>query len=357
MNRIDHDRRIGVPAGHRCVVARARPARIVRWRAQGAGAKQAPIFEVDPLWPKPLPNHWVTGSTIGLSVDAQDNVWTIHRPNTVEDNFKAADIKVGDARGRDDEAQPGAPSARPAAGSGSIGKCCKVAPPVLVYDQAGNLVKSWGGPGPGLRLAGQQSRHHRRSQRQRLAGRQRREGHADPEVQRRRGVPVSAGQARRPQRQQRHRELLAAHEDLRRRGGQRDVHLATGTATAASSCSTPTPGKYKRHWGAYGNKPSDERDARVQPRRPAVEAVQHRALRDRLEGRPRLRVRSRERSHSGVPQGRDVREGSVHRRQHVPVRFRVGHDLLARSAADLHLRGERRRREDQHPAARARSRC
>ena len=74
------------------------------------GARQAPIFEVDPFWPKPLPNHWVTGSTIGLSVDAQDNVWTIHRPNTVEDNFKAADIKVGDARGRDDEAQPGAPA-------------------------------------------------------------------------------------------------------------------------------------------------------------------------------------------------------------------------------------------------------
>ena len=78
-----------------------------------SSARQAPIFEVDPFWPKPLPNHWVTGSTIGLSVDAQDHVWTIHRPNTVEDNFKAADIKVGDARGRDDEALPGRPGRRP----------------------------------------------------------------------------------------------------------------------------------------------------------------------------------------------------------------------------------------------------
>src|ERR1043165_7995661 len=93
-----------------------------------AQSKQAPVFEVDPFWPKPLPNHWVTGSTIGLSVDAQDNVWTIHRPNTVEDNFKAADIKVGEARGRDDEAQPGAPASQPIAGAGFIGKCCKVAP-------------------------------------------------------------------------------------------------------------------------------------------------------------------------------------------------------------------------------------
>ena len=60
-----------------------------------AQASMAPVFEVDPLWPNPLPDNWVTGSTIGLSVDDQDNVWTIHRPFTVEDNFKAADIMVG----------------------------------------------------------------------------------------------------------------------------------------------------------------------------------------------------------------------------------------------------------------------
>ena len=70
-----------------------------------AQAKQAPMFEVDPFWPKPLQNHWVTGSTIGLSVDAQDNVWTIHRPDTVEANFKAADLKANQAV--DDEVQPG----------------------------------------------------------------------------------------------------------------------------------------------------------------------------------------------------------------------------------------------------------
>src|SRR5215510_15384545 len=91
----------------------------------GSGQKQAPMFEVDPFWPKPLPNHWVMGSTIGLSVDAQDHVWVIHRPATVEDNFKAADF------------------------SPAIGVCCKVAPPVLEFDQEGNLVGSWGGPGAG----------------------------------------------------------------------------------------------------------------------------------------------------------------------------------------------------------------
>ena len=93
--------------------------------AQNRPSAQAPRFEVDPFWPKPLPNHWVLGSTIGLSVDAQDHVWILHRPQTVEDNFKAADFTP------------------------PIGACCKVAPPVLEFDQAGNLVGSWGGPGQG----------------------------------------------------------------------------------------------------------------------------------------------------------------------------------------------------------------
>ena len=44
--------------------------------AQGV---EAPMFEVDPLWPKPLPNHWILGSTIGVTVDDQDHVWIIHR--------------------------------------------------------------------------------------------------------------------------------------------------------------------------------------------------------------------------------------------------------------------------------------
>jgi hypothetical protein len=93
--------------------------------AQGRASVQAPVFEVDPYWPKPLPNHWVTGSTIGVSVDAQDNVWTINRPNTVEANFKAADIMVGDARGRDDEAQPGAASISQPSVPIPIGACCR----------------------------------------------------------------------------------------------------------------------------------------------------------------------------------------------------------------------------------------
>ncbi len=90
-----------------------------------AATVQAPRFEVDPMWPKPLPNHWVIGNTIGVSVDAQDHVWIIHRAGSLEPKEIYS-------------------TANPPAA-----ECCTPAPPVLAFDQAGNLVESWGGPGTG----------------------------------------------------------------------------------------------------------------------------------------------------------------------------------------------------------------
>jgi len=52
---------------------------------QKAG-NQMPVYQVDPMWPKSLPNHWILGSAIGVSVDAQDHVWMIHRPATLNTN-------------------------------------------------------------------------------------------------------------------------------------------------------------------------------------------------------------------------------------------------------------------------------
>lgn len=95
-------------------------------RAQARQTTQAPVFQVDPMWPKPLPNHWVLGSTIGLSVDSRDHVWITHRPATV------------------------APKEAGMAQNPPLSElCCLPAPPVLEFDPAGNLVSSWGGPGAG----------------------------------------------------------------------------------------------------------------------------------------------------------------------------------------------------------------
>ena len=86
----------------------------------------APLFEVDPFWPKPLPNHWILGATIGVDVDSRDHVWIVQR-NT-PDQF-AARTEAGS-----DQDPP-------------LSDCCSAAPSVLVFDPDGNLVASWGGPG------------------------------------------------------------------------------------------------------------------------------------------------------------------------------------------------------------------
>src|SRR5262245_58887387 len=65
--------------------------------AQTKAGAQAPRFEVDPLWPKPLPNHWIIGSTIGVAVDADDHIWIIHRSSaTLNANEKPLETGTGD---------------------------------------------------------------------------------------------------------------------------------------------------------------------------------------------------------------------------------------------------------------------
>src|SRR5258706_4369648 len=87
-------------------------------QAQPAGDVMVPWFEVDPYWPKPLPNHWILAMTIGLSMDAKDNVWIFHRPQTLEQKESYATRAEAD--------------------------CSTAAPDVLEFDPAGNLIKHWG---------------------------------------------------------------------------------------------------------------------------------------------------------------------------------------------------------------------
>ena len=95
-----------------------------RASAQGKTGVQAPRFEVDPLWPKPLPNHWLLGSTIGVSVDDQDHVWIIQRGGATLNAVTEM------------SAATTPPTAEP---------CCEPAPPILEFDSAGNLLRHWGG--------------------------------------------------------------------------------------------------------------------------------------------------------------------------------------------------------------------
>jgi len=38
-------------------------------------AQIEPRFEVDPTWPEPLPEKWITGQLSGVCVDSHDHVW------------------------------------------------------------------------------------------------------------------------------------------------------------------------------------------------------------------------------------------------------------------------------------------
>ena len=45
-----------------------------------------PTYEVDPAWPKSLPNRWLVGALAGVAVDKKDHVWIVHRPATLQPN-------------------------------------------------------------------------------------------------------------------------------------------------------------------------------------------------------------------------------------------------------------------------------
>jgi hypothetical protein len=74
-------------------------------------ARSLPMFEVDASWPK-VPAKWKLGDASSIAIDANDNVWVLHRPRTLKPDQAAM-----------------------------------AAPPIIVFDAAGNYLKSWGGAG------------------------------------------------------------------------------------------------------------------------------------------------------------------------------------------------------------------
>jgi DNA-binding beta-propeller fold protein YncE len=88
---------------------------------------EGPAFKIDPLWPKDMPNNWAMGQVGGISIDEQDHIWVLQRPRSLTAAEAAAAPPVKDAKP-----------------TSTI--CCRPAPSVLEFDQAGNLLAAWGGP-------------------------------------------------------------------------------------------------------------------------------------------------------------------------------------------------------------------
>ena len=69
-----------------------------------------PKYEVDPTWPKPLPENWVTGQVSGVCVDNQDHVFIVNRNNITD---KEAEVS-------------------------------RQAPPFIEFDTEGNVINAFG---------------------------------------------------------------------------------------------------------------------------------------------------------------------------------------------------------------------
>jgi hypothetical protein len=198
-----------------------------RAAAQGKVTIQAPRFEVDPFWPKPLPHNWTLGNAIGIALDGNDNVWMIHRTSGVNNNFKT----------------PGA-------------ACCTVAPPILGFNQAGDVIGSWGGPGEGF--AWPDSNHGLWID---YKGNFWIAGNGDKDTQVLRFTPAG-------------KFLLQIGTHGVHNGSNdtanlwrptegtvdkatNEVYIGDGYGNKRVIVFDSETGRYKRHWGAYGNKPDD----------------------------------------------------------------------------------------------------
>jgi len=202
-----------------------------------------PKFQIDPSWPKTLPNQWILGQIGGIFVDAQDHIWINQRPGTL------------DAREKRASTTPNV-------------KCCKPAPSVIEFDQDGNVVQAWGGPGEGYNWpANEHGVYVDQNNFVWVAG----NGMTDGMVLKftRTGKFVlqigKSGQGN----DSNSTERLGSPADVAVDVAAKEVFAADGYGNRRVVVFDSETGAYKRHWGAYGKPPSDEKTPPYDPARPA----------------------------------------------------------------------------------------
>ena len=209
---------------------------------KAAGA-QAPRFEVDPMWPKPLPNHWLLGMTIGVSVDSNDHIWIIHRRASLD------------------------PKEAYAAANPPASECCIAAPPVLEFDEEGNLIGHWGGPGPGYDWP---SSNHGITVDYKgnvwIGG----NGGKDGQVLKFTQEGKFLMQIGHPGASKGSSDTENVHQAAKLfiDKNTNELYVADGYGNKRVVVFDADTGKYKRHWGAYGHKPDDANLGKYDPDAP-----------------------------------------------------------------------------------------
>ena len=218
-------------------------------RAEGATALSAPSFEVDPFWPKPLPNHWLLGAAIGVAVDGRDHVWIVHRGGST----------------LNPRTEMGA-----ATTPRTAEECCLPAPPVLEFDPAGNLVGHWGGPGDGYEWPA--SNHgitvdHKDNVW--IGGNDKKDAHV---LKFTRGGKFLMQFGRQGQSKGSHdTENFGQVAKIFVDPKANEAYLADGYGNKRVAVIDADTGKFKRYWGAYGNKPDDADLGNYDPEAPPAQ--------------------------------------------------------------------------------------
>jgi DNA-binding beta-propeller fold protein YncE len=198
-----------------------------------AAQRSVPKFEPDPYWPKPLPNNWMLGQVAGIYVDSHDHIWVTSRPRSLDNNDKYAALNPPEA------------------------DCCIPSPPILEFDQAGNVIQGWGGPGAGYEWPDNEHGMFVDYKENVWVG-----GNAtgkDTNI-------LKFTKAGKFLLQIGHKGKTGGSNDtenLNRPAGffvypkTNEVFVADGYGNRRIIVFDADTGAYKRHWGAYGNKPDD----------------------------------------------------------------------------------------------------
>ena len=199
---------------------------------EGATETPVPRFAVDPWWPKPLPNDWILGQVAGVHVDADDRVWIVQRPRTLT------------------ERELGASQEPP------LSNCCVAAPPVLEFDLSGNLLRAWGGPAEGYDWPRNEHGIHVADGYVWLAG----NGEGDNQILKftTDGEFVMQIGAADENTGSNDTANLGRPADLFVDTAAGEVYVADGYGNRRIVVFNADTGEYKRHWGAYGNRPHDD---------------------------------------------------------------------------------------------------
>jgi DNA-binding beta-propeller fold protein YncE len=205
-----------------------------------ARAGDIPTFAVDAAWPKPLPNNWIIGQVGGITVDSEDHVWVFHRPRSLTDDEKGATLTPPRS------------------------KCCVPAPPVLEFDTDGNLLRSWGGPGEGYEWVGHEHGIEVDNGFVWLTGNAENDN-AILKFTIDGKFVMQIGKIA-PSKGSNDTTQLGKPAETAIDKGANEIYVADGYGNHRVIVFDASTGAYKRHWGAYGNKPSDDKQPPYDPK-------------------------------------------------------------------------------------------